>query len=120
MDVQQIKGIGRKLKTFLNEFDDCFGRSEPREHLYTYVRGQLSDLPRKSVEPMALAAGIAPRTLQGFLSYQFWDGPHLRDRTQWIVARDSPAPVPHAGQPVVLRPRASGPAREKTLLGVSI
>ena len=92
MDVQQIKGIGRKLKTFLNEFDDCFGRSEPREHLYTYVRGQLSDLPRKSIEPMALAAGIAPRTLQGFLSYQLWDEPHLRDRLQWIVARDHAHP----------------------------
>ena len=92
MDVQQIKRIGRQLKTFLNEFDDCFGRSEPREHLHTYVQGQLSDLPRKSVEPMALAAGISPRTLQGFFSYQSWDEPHLRDRLQWIVARDHAHP----------------------------
>lgn len=51
---------------FLGEVDDCFGRSEPREHLRTYVSGQLSDLPRKSIEPIALASGTPPRTLQRF------------------------------------------------------
>ena len=92
MDVQEIKGIGRTLRKFLDEFGGCFGRSEPREHLYTYVRSQLSDLPRKSVEPMALAAGVAPRTLQGFFSYLSWDESHVRDRLQWIVARDHADP----------------------------
>ena len=42
----------------LGEFDDCFARREPRDHLRTYVSGQLSDLERKSVEPMALAAEV--------------------------------------------------------------
>ena len=88
MDVQEIKGIGRKLRKFLGEFADCFGRSEPREHLYAYVQGQMSDLPRKSVEPIALAAGITPRTLQSFFSYLSWDEQRLRDRLQRIVARD--------------------------------
>jgi SRSO17 transposase len=92
MDVQEIKGMGRQLERFLSEFDDCFGRSEPREHLRAYVRGQLSNLPRKSIEPIALAAGVAPRTLQGFFAYLFWDEPHLRDRVQWIVARDHAYP----------------------------
>ncbi len=45
---------------FLGEFDDCFGLSEPRARLQTYVSGQLSDLARKSVEPMALAANVLP------------------------------------------------------------
>ena len=92
MDVQEIKGMGGQLERFLSEFDDCFGRSEPREHLRTYVRGQLSNLPRKSIEPIALSAKIAPRTLQGFFSYLSWDEPHLRDRVQWIVARDHADP----------------------------
>ena len=92
MDVQQIKGMGRQLRVFLKKFDDCFGRSEPREHLRTYVQGQLSNLPRKSIEPIALSAGVAPRTLQGFFSYLSWDEPHLRDRLQWIVARDHAGP----------------------------
>jgi SRSO17 transposase len=92
MDVQKIKGMGRQLRRFLGEFDDCFGRSEPREHLRTYVQGQLSNLPRKSIEPIALSAKVAPRTLQGFFSYLSWDEPHLRDRVQWIVARDHAHP----------------------------
>jgi len=88
MDVKQIKNMGKELKGFLHEFDDCFGRSEPREHLRRYVGGQLSDLPRKSIEPIALAAGVPPRTLQFFLSSVQWDENRLRDRIQWIVARD--------------------------------
>ena len=92
MDVQQIKGLGRELKKFLDEFADCFSRSEPREHLRSYVQGQLSNLPRKSIEPMALAAQVTPRTLQNFVSQLLWDGPRLRDRVQWIVARDHAHP----------------------------
>jgi SRSO17 transposase len=92
MEVQQIKGLGRELKKFLNEYADCFARSEPREHLRTYVQGQLSDLPRKSIEPMALAAGVTPRTLQNFVAQLLWDGPRLRDRVQWMVARDHADP----------------------------
>lgn len=92
MEIREIKGIGRQLGKFLGEFDDCFGRSEPREHLRIYVQGQLSNLQRKSIEPIALAAGVAPRTLQGFFSYLFWDELHLRDRVQWIVARDHADP----------------------------
>ena len=64
MNVQEIKGMGRQLKKFLSEFDDCFGRSEPPEHLRTYVQGRLSNLPRKSIEPIALSAKVAPRTLR--------------------------------------------------------
>jgi SRSO17 transposase len=88
MDAKQIKQIGRKLKMYLANFDDCFSRSEPRRDLLAYVNGQLSDLPRKSIEPIALAADMAPRTLQFFLSDIPWDHERLRDRLQWKVASD--------------------------------
>jgi len=88
MDVGIIKGVGRELKKFLQQFDDCFSRSEPRANLQRYVQGQLSDLERKSIEPIALAAGVPPRTLQYFLSSVIWNHPRLRDRIQWIVASD--------------------------------
>lgn len=55
-DPREINNLGRKLSQFLGEFDDCFRRSPSRKHLRTYVKGQLSDLARKSVEPIALAA----------------------------------------------------------------
>jgi len=92
MDTKQIKHIGRKLKAFLTKFDDCFSRVEPRRDLLIYVKGQLSDLPRKSIEPIALAADMAPRTLQFFLSDIPWDHERLRDRLQWKVASDHSHP----------------------------
>lgn len=88
MTEQQILGLGRELATFLSEFDDCFGRSEPRHKLETYVRGQLSELPRKSVEPMALQAGMAPRTLQEFLASDEWDEDRLCAHVRRLVVRD--------------------------------
>ena len=92
MDVKTIKGIGRKLKQFVKQFDDCFPRSEPRDNLQIYVQGQLSDLERKSIEPIALAAGIPPRTLQYFLSSAQWDDQQMRDRLQSIVATEHAHP----------------------------
>jgi SRSO17 transposase len=88
MDAEEIKNIGKKLSTFLKQFDDCFYRSQPREHLKSYVRGQVSSLQRKSAEPIALLTKTPPRTLQRFLSYVHWDQHRLRDRIQWIVVRD--------------------------------
>jgi SRSO17 transposase len=52
----------------------------------------LSDLPRKSVEPMALAAEMPPRTLQQFLSLLDWDQRRLLDRLQQLVAHDHASP----------------------------
>jgi SRSO17 transposase len=92
MNMEQILSLGPELADFLDEFADCFGRAEPRCHMADYVRGQLSELPRKSVEPIALAAGLAPRTLQEFLRTDVWDHPRLRDRVQQIVVRDHSGP----------------------------
>jgi SRSO17 transposase len=85
MDAQQIRLLEPKLADFLEHFAECFARRDTREHLTTYVRGQLSDLPQKSVEPIALAAGVAPRTLQEFLSQLSWDHDKMRDRVQQLV-----------------------------------
>src|SRR5437879_1748604 len=92
MTVDQILALEPALAEFLGEFDDCFGRSEPRQHLKHYVRGQLSNLQRKSVEPIALFNNIAPRTLQEYLNSDVWDHPRARDRVQQIVARDHEDP----------------------------
>jgi SRSO17 transposase len=92
MTVDQILSLGPALVEFLDEFADCFGRAEPRQHLLHYVRGQLSNLQRKSVEPIALFNNLAPRTLQEFLNTDVWDHPRARDRLQQIVARDHEDP----------------------------
>ena len=88
MTADQIRSLGPALSDYLDEFSDCFKVPETRLHLKDYVRGQLSDLPRKSVEPMARLADVPPRTLQEFLSLSDWDQDLLRTRLQQIVARD--------------------------------
>jgi SRSO17 transposase len=88
MTAQQIRALGPALSHYLDEFADCFIHFETRDHLKQYVQGQLSNLPRKSVEPMAHLAGVPPRTLQEFLSLSEWDHDRLRDTVQSIVARD--------------------------------
>jgi len=92
MTADQILALEPALAEFLGEFDDCFGRSEPRQHLKHYVRGQLSNLQRKSVEPIALFNNIAPRTLQEYLNTDVWDHARARARIQQIVARDHEDP----------------------------
>ena len=87
MDADTILRIKPALTQYLHEFDGCFGRITARQHLDTYVQGQLGDLLRKSIEPIADAAGTPPRNLQEFLSLYRWDESAMRDRLQQIVAR---------------------------------
>ena len=85
MDVQDLERLENRLETYLRRFDDCFGRCDTRAHLTTYVRGQLSDLDAKSVEPIALQAGTPVRTLQEFLSQHRWDEDELRRRLIHVI-----------------------------------
>ena len=92
MDVAKIRSLEPKLVEFLGLFHDCFDRKDTRAHLGVYVRGQLSELPEKSVEPIALDAGVAPRTLQEFLSQLRWQEDRLCDRLQQLVATEHQGP----------------------------
>ncbi len=92
MDANQIRKVGRGLSRFLDEFGGCFGRCDTRRYLQVYVDGQMSELHRKSVEPMALQAGVPPRSLQAFLSMLEWDEDRLVDRVQQHVAREHAHP----------------------------
>ena len=94
MDIPQIRKLKPALKKFLKRFDHCFPRKDTRAHLPVYVSGQLSDIPEKSVEPIALNAGVAPRTLQEFLSQHHWDQDQLRDDLQGVVRDDHSGPHP--------------------------
>lgn len=88
MTLEKIAALGRKLTLFLALFADCFGRCDARALLRVYVKGQLSNLHRKTAEAIALEFDTAPRTLQRFLESIKWDEEKLRDRCQQIVAKD--------------------------------
>jgi SRSO17 transposase len=85
MDVTQLRRLKPELNKFLKLFDDCFPRKDTRAHMPVYICGQLSSLERKSVEPIAVEAGMAPRTLQEFLSQHRWPEDQLRERFQQVV-----------------------------------
>jgi len=86
MTEQDIADLGPAFAAYLRRFRGCFGQERTAAHFDTYCRGLLSDLPRKSVEPIALAAGTAVRTLQEFLAAAKWDHGQARAALQRHLA----------------------------------
>lgn len=76
---QEIVDLGPAFARYLGRYRGCFAQKRTVAHFDTYCRGLLSELPRKSVEPIALAAGTAVRTLQEFLVTAKWDHELARD-----------------------------------------
>src|SRR3954463_5596211 len=83
MTEQQILALGPALADYLDHFLFCCDYTQTFQHLGTYCRGLLSDLPRKSAEPIALAAGTPVRTFQEFLRDHLWD----HDRVTQLLRR---------------------------------
>ena len=91
MTEQEIAGLGPAFASYLGRFRRCFRQQRTAAHFDTYCRGLLSDLPRKSVEPIALEAGTAVRTLQAFLLSARWDHDQMRDLLQQCLAEAADA-----------------------------
>jgi SRSO17 transposase len=85
MNADQVRSLQPRLAALLTRFRGCFQKEPTFQHLETYVLGLLTDLKRKSVEPIALAAGVAVRTLQEFLSQLAWDHERARATLQRLV-----------------------------------
>jgi len=73
MDADQIRSLQPAMAVFAAAFRDCFKREATFEHFQRYVLGLLTELDRKSIEPIALAAGVPVRSLQEFLQFFVWD-----------------------------------------------
>jgi SRSO17 transposase len=82
MTPDQMMALGTAFAAYLRVFEVCIAYSPTAEHLHSYCRGLLSDLARKSIEPIALACGTAVRTLQEFLRDHVWDQFRMRDLFQ--------------------------------------
>src|SRR4029077_5988726 len=72
MTEHQLRHLDKALDRYLKPFLPCCAYTQTFAHLNTYVRGLLSDLPRKTCEPIALQAGTPVRTLQEFLKDHDW------------------------------------------------
>jgi len=73
MEYEQLSSLESALGAFLQKVRCCFKRDKTFGHLQKYILGLMTDLKRKSIEPIALAAGVAVRTLQEFLANYDWN-----------------------------------------------
>lgn len=64
------------LKEYLEEYQMCFKRAEQAFNANIYIKGLMSNLERKSAEPIALEYSdnpLAPRNIQYFMKDAMWD-----------------------------------------------
>lgn len=70
---KQLEPCLENLKTFMDRYVAKFYRIEQGEHARTYMEGLLSDLPRKTIEPIATDHDEERRPLQRFVGAGLWD-----------------------------------------------
>jgi len=88
-----VRGFIKELKGFHEVFSDCFHRSESRDHFYRYMVGQLSELERKSIEPIALNVEEGKiRPMQRFISDADWDDDKILKECHHLVNEDMGTP----------------------------
>lgn len=85
MNADQIRSLQPRLAALLECFRPYFPRQSTFVHLHSYLAGLMADLKRKSIEPIALAAGVPVRTLQEFLSMFVWHEHRVVDHLQRLV-----------------------------------
>ncbi len=89
VEKKDVDGFIEELRGFHGEFSDCFSRSEPRENLFRYMVGQLSELDRKSIEPIALhVQGGKVRSMQTLISDAIWDEEKMLLKYHRLVNED--------------------------------
>ena len=79
MNYKQLASFEPALAEFLEKVRHCFKRDKTFGYLQKYMLGLMADLKRKSIEPIALASGVAVRTLQEFLAFFRWDHQRVED-----------------------------------------
>jgi SRSO17 transposase len=73
MTTDLVQAIGPEFTAFLRPFERFFAKPGTVQHFRNYTRGLLTDLDRKTAEPLAKYAGVPPRCLQQFLKACLWD-----------------------------------------------
>jgi SRSO17 transposase len=84
---RDVEGLLDELRAYHAHFSPLFARREQRDWGLQYLQGLLSDLPRKSIEPMALALPEGNvRAMQQFIGEGAWDDPAILAAHQRLVA----------------------------------
>jgi SRSO17 transposase len=106
MDTTELRAASKRLVKLHGRFAPLFGRQEPQEHAFGYLRGLLLGTDRKSVEPMALVfGGSSPDqpeiqqsvalAWQRFLTVSPWEAQKVQQELQAVFNEEF---VPTASQ----------------------
>src|SRR5436309_772376 len=81
-----VQTLADELVAYHAHFAPFFQRAEQRQWALTYLHGQLLDLERKSIEPMALALPDGNvQAMQQFISLGAWDDAAVLKAHQQLV-----------------------------------
>ena len=92
MTADQIRSLQPALAALLEQFRPFFKREGTFKHWECYLLGLMADLKRKSIEPIALAAGVAVRTLQEFLAFFVWGHERVAAKLQQLLMDQHASP----------------------------
>lgn len=88
VSTEDVRDCRAHLTRFLKRYLPRFYRQEQRGHAAAFVRGLLSGLERKSVEPIARQAGIPRKNLQMFVGQGAWDDEAVTSEMRRHVAEE--------------------------------
>ena len=79
---EDIHQMVDELKSYYQDFKPAFERRDQAAHGWVYLKGLLSDLPRKVTERIALRFGVNVRSLQHFIGQSEWRCEGLLEKHQ--------------------------------------
>ena len=83
---RDVEALVVELEAYAGRFLPAFARADQAAWGQRYLHGLVSDHPRKSIEPMALAHGFPIRSMQAFIGESSWRTAPLVQRHQQLVA----------------------------------
>jgi SRSO17 transposase len=87
-----LAGWPQRLERFLQRYAPCFFRREHRDLVPVVLAGKLSNLERKTAEPIARQAGRHRKPVQHFVGAGKWDDEAVLDELRHHVAFEVGAP----------------------------
>jgi SRSO17 transposase len=84
---RDVEALVADLAEYTDQFLPDFPRKDQGPWAHRYLQGLLSEHPRKSIEPMALAHGFPIRSMQAFIGESPWRTAPIVHRHQQIVAQ---------------------------------
>ena len=98
MTRDEVRAAARRMVDWHQRFVGVFGRKESQRHSLVYLKGLLSNLERKSVEPIALQFSRRPNgdaatqnevvALQGFVTSSPWEAGKVFAEIQAVFAEE--------------------------------